>query len=238
MSIDNVINLYPGFHFEGELRMLNRLAAGVNEGVIVAIGSFHGQTDCALALHAQVPVYAIDHRAPSGGDDFPFKDEDRTVWMQNVLSLGLGAKIRPINLDSGQVAAVFEESVGLLFIDGSHDYHSVKMDLALWLPLVLPDGLVALHDTNLEGVAQALAEYENDLELIEEADLTKVFRSKYGYYEHTAADPVVSTVMGPESAVYSPEDEARVLVQGLSAPKHPSRTPKKAPAKKKPAGRK
>ena len=69
MSIDKVIEMYSGFHFEGELRMLNRLAAGVTEGVIVNIGSYRGQTDCAIALHATVPVYCIDNRSGSIGED-------------------------------------------------------------------------------------------------------------------------------------------------------------------------
>lgn len=37
--------------------------------------------------------------------------------------------------------------VDLLFIDGSHDYESVRSDWELYRPLVRPGGLVMFHDT-------------------------------------------------------------------------------------------
>lgn len=79
MSIDKVIGLYEGFHFESELRMMNRLGDGITDGVIVSIGSYKGQMDCALALHAHVPLYAIDSHESGPEEDFVFSDEDRTA---------------------------------------------------------------------------------------------------------------------------------------------------------------
>ena len=89
MSIDKVINGLIGYedaamHFSSELRMMNRICDGIHEGVIVAIGSYRGQMDCALALHAHVPVYAIDPRQPWQDEPKPFGDEDRYYWIANV----------------------------------------------------------------------------------------------------------------------------------------------------------
>lgn len=188
MSIESIISGLEGygttFQLEGELRSLNRLADSVQDGVIVAIGSYRGQTDCALALHAHVPVYAIDNRAGSVGEDVPFGDVDRPVWMRNVLALGVGEKVRPINLLSLQVAQVWTQPIGLLFIDGSHDYDSVRDDLTAWLPHVVPGGIVALHDTHLESVRRAISE-RNDLVEFERADLTKFFHKEDLYEPFT-----------------------------------------------------
>jgi hypothetical protein len=70
------------------LRAANRLADGVTDGVIVSIGSFRGQFDCALALHAHVPVYCVDPRQGWSGEPRDFNDTDRLYWFENAMSLG------------------------------------------------------------------------------------------------------------------------------------------------------
>lgn len=180
MSIDLVIDLYSGFQFPGELRALNRTAASVVDGVIVAIGSYRGQTDCALALHAQVPVYCIDARIESIDDPVPFGDADRPFWMRNILDLGLAEKVRPVNLPSTVVASVWSEPIGLLFIDASHDYASVAADIAAWLPHVVAGGLIAFHDNNKPGVMQAVQEVIDLLETVEICDITSIYRLRAG----------------------------------------------------------
>jgi FkbM family methyltransferase len=172
MSIDLVIGLYSGFHFAGELRMINRLAATITDGVIVAIGSYRGQSDCALAMHARVPVYCIDPRTPS--DDYPFGDADRVEWMKNVLAMGCAAKVRPINLPSLTVASVWNEPISLLWIDGDHA--QAYDDLAAWLPHVTNGGLLATHDSNSPMVIDAVAKFADRLELVERDDITYVYR--------------------------------------------------------------
>ena len=175
MSIEKVINLYQGFHFEGELRALNRLAAGVSEGVIVSIGSYRGQGDCALALHAHMPVFCIDPRQKSGGEDTPFGDADRQFWFENANSLGLIPKLRPINLPSLDVAKIWTEPIGMLWIDGDHSL--AEDDLNAWMPHVVEGGLVALHDANSSSVLRAVTS-RTDLVEIERANLTVVCRKE------------------------------------------------------------
>jgi predicted O-methyltransferase YrrM len=41
-----------------------------------------------------------------------------------------------------------EEEVGLLHIDGAHDYPSVQMDYELYSPFVRKNGFIIFHDTN------------------------------------------------------------------------------------------
>lgn len=52
-------------------------------------------------------------------------------------------------------------SLDFVFIDASHDYESVKADIAAWTPKVKPGGMVLGHDWNPErfpGVIQAVTE--------------------------------------------------------------------------------
>lgn len=191
MSIDLVISLYSGFHMEGELRALNRIAASVTEGVIVSIGSYRGQADCALTMHAQVPVYCIDPRVESDG--YPFGDEDRVEWAKNCLAMNVMAKVRPINLPSLTVAKLWQEPIGLLWIDGNH--WEAKADLDAWLPFVVHNGLVALHDSNAD-VVQAAYKDHDDLTMYESCDLTVVLRKRtppYEKYEYNGVTCYVRT---------------------------------------------
>lgn len=155
-TIDDVIALYQDYHWPDELRMMNRLASQVKDGVIVAIGSYRGQMDCALALDATVPVYCIDSRFQVGTH---YGDWDRPYWMQNVLAMGVAEKVRPINMDSYRVPQIWDESIGLLFIDGNHDEKYVYTDLKVWLPHVQYEGLIVMHDITFEGVQAAIARF-------------------------------------------------------------------------------
>lgn len=153
MSIEKVVALDGGFHSESELRMMNRIADGVTDGVIVALGSYRGQMDCALALHAHVPVYCIGS-----------EDEDRVSWLQNILALGVGGRVRPIALPSTVVARVWSLPVSLLMVNAPF-----TADLAAWLPHVAAGGLIAFSD----GFPR---DNYPQLELIESADKTNVYR--------------------------------------------------------------
>ena len=53
-------------------------------------------------------------------------------------------------------------SLALVFIDGSHDYVSVKADLAAWTRKVRPGGLIAGHDWGCSGVTDAVREAFGD----------------------------------------------------------------------------
>lgn len=55
---------------------------------------------------------------------------------------------------SGEASTkVVVESLDFVFIDGSHDYDSVKQDILLWNSKVRPGGIVAGHDYNGRGDA-------------------------------------------------------------------------------------
>lgn len=59
-----------------------------------------------------------------------------------------------------EVAEWYTPIIDVLVVDASHDYASVKQDLADWLPKVVPGGLVICHDFTAKypGVMQAVQE--------------------------------------------------------------------------------
>jgi hypothetical protein len=142
-----------------EARCLYELAREASpEGVIVEIGSYRGRATIALAKGSfrgpRIPVYAVDPHGffPAGGAS-PAKAEnygprDRAAFLRNVLFSGAAPMIHPIALPSKQAAAGWKQPISLLWIDGCHDYESVREDFLSWAPFVLPGGWVAFHDSS------------------------------------------------------------------------------------------
>jgi hypothetical protein len=65
----------------------------------------------------------------------------------------------------------------MVFIDGDHEYESVRADLLAWIPKVLPTGLIAAHDNFAPSVQRALGE-RTDLMLVEVVESTNVYRRR------------------------------------------------------------
>jgi len=53
----------------------------------------------------------------------------------------------------------FGSPIHFLFVDGGHDYASVKMDVEAWGRLVVPGGIMAYHDTDYHHVRRAIEEW-------------------------------------------------------------------------------
>lgn len=52
-----------------------------------------------------------------------------------------------------------KNSLDFVYIDGSHAYEDVALDLVSWFPKLRPDGVFAGHDYNLESVKKAVDEF-------------------------------------------------------------------------------
>lgn len=75
--------------------------------------------------------------------------------------------------DSTRVWEWFGRPIHLLFVDGDHNYASVKADIAGWTPRVVSGGMVAFHDyaprmedvcvrPHIRGVRQAVDEWASE----------------------------------------------------------------------------
>ena len=64
--------------------------------------------------------------------------------------------------DFNEIVKVWDKNIDILFIDGSHDYQSVKNDFYNWSKYLNDNGVILMHDTNVEefGVRQVFLEIE------------------------------------------------------------------------------
>ena len=153
-AIESVETL-DGWLTKREAGALFDLAADAN-GPIVEIGSFHGRSTTALALGSMAgsgqPVTAIDSFEGVPSTDRPTNFGVKSpppstpeLLRANLDKFGINGQVQIVAKRSHDAAAEVG-SCGVLFIDGGHDYETVRKDLELYLPKVLPGGSVILHD--------------------------------------------------------------------------------------------
>jgi predicted O-methyltransferase YrrM len=121
-------------------------------GSIVEIGSFKGRSTICLALGSKagraVRVYAVDTHWGPRLEEFK----------RNIARAGIEELVEPVPGRSQEVALDFDEPVELLFIDGAHDYESVRQDFERWVPKLVEGGVVAMHDTTWDEGPKRVAE--------------------------------------------------------------------------------
>ena len=131
-------------------------AASVRPGsTAVEIGSHQGRSTVVLAggLPTDATLLAIDPFDPEwryGGPD------TRRRLLAHLASSGLAGKVTVLTETSRTARASYAGRVALLYIDGKHDYWTVRDDLR-WADLVDDDGTVLVHDAfSSVGVTLAL----------------------------------------------------------------------------------
>lgn len=147
-----------GWLTEGQARMLYRTAAGVDPGdAIVEIGSHCGRSTVILgsAKPEATTLIAIDPYADArwGGGGGALES-----FEANLARHGLEHEVHQIRRFGAQAGAEWSgDRVGLLFVDGAHDYATVDADLRAWLPHVSPTATVLMHDAySSPGVTRAV----------------------------------------------------------------------------------
>ena len=74
--------------------------------------------------------------------------------------LSQNPNMRKNKMSSSQYASLLEdESVDFVYIDGNHQYTSVKEDLETWYKKIKIGGIISGHDFNWETVSRALREF-------------------------------------------------------------------------------
>lgn len=148
---DEKLQALDGRAFEPiEGRRLAHLASLVpSDQAIVEIGSYRGKSTCFLAAGAArgggARVYAIDIW-DFGRDKLLNKKGVYQEFVEQVASVGLADRITPVKGDSVSVARVWNRPIGLLWIDGCHQYEAVLADYEAWSDYVVPGGWIAFHD--------------------------------------------------------------------------------------------
>jgi len=141
-------------------------------GPIVEIGSCYGRSTAAIA-HGSMsgnyqPVYAVDSfvgvppsdRKTNHGQQPGPRCSSPEVLRSNLDAAGVNGLVRIIAKPSRDAFADVPNDIDLLFIDGAHDYLSVKADIGLYAPKVRVGGRIVMHDATTAdpGVLQALDE--------------------------------------------------------------------------------
>lgn len=146
-----------------ESLLLRQLASEVSIGCIVEIGSFRGRSTIALAIGSLegycVPVFAVDpHDTFISNYSNKFDSADRKAFLENILRTETYSVIRLINLTSEQTARLWSNNIMLLWIDGDHEYLSVKNDYENWRQYLLPGGFLVFHDSLQSGPREVIQE--------------------------------------------------------------------------------
>jgi glycosyltransferase involved in cell wall biosynthesis/cephalosporin hydroxylase len=118
---------------------------------VVEVGSYHGRSTIALAsivraARPEAKVYAIDpHRGEiSYPDSVHVQPSSWDAFCRNIAAADLLDTVEPIRKRSYEVA--WDRPIGLLFIDGLHDYSNVARDLNHFEKHIVPGGYVVFDD--------------------------------------------------------------------------------------------
>lgn len=134
---------------------------------IVEIGSWMGRSTRALADNTQGVLYAVDVWYPDNVTSLDDANIFRTLlagkpnnWLfEQFIHNMQGTDVVTIGRQSTQAAVMLgDQRFDMIFIDGSHDYDSVKADILAWRPLLAKGGLLCGHDAPQQGVKQAVSE--------------------------------------------------------------------------------
>lgn len=153
---------------DGELKFLAAVAqafAWSENDIAVEIGSHTGRTAAFLAetlseIGASNLVLSIDPFERVGNSRLNPQGKYRK-YLKTMRRRGLEDRCVPLVGFSQHVASAVPERIGLLLVDGNHDHDSVRTDLALFAPKVLPGGFIFLDDytDTYPGVVEATEEF-------------------------------------------------------------------------------
>ena len=132
--------------------------------VVVEIGSWKGRSTVALACAIREPpngqVFAIDPHTGSKehiGDGV--KIDTFPDFLANVEKHGVSALVKTLRMTSHEGRARFaDHSVDVLFVDGSHEYEDVRLDITDWTTTLRDGSIAAFNDVFWPGVYKALNE--------------------------------------------------------------------------------
>lgn len=111
-------------------------------GPVVEIGAWEGETTRHLAQASDAPVYAVDLYF----EGWPPAMNARDKFTENTRDL---MNVFLIRLPSITASKKYEgEQIGLLFIDGQHNFLNTMGDYLAWRGHLAPSAYVAFHDVD------------------------------------------------------------------------------------------
>ena len=163
-------------------------------GKIVEVGSYKGKsTICALvALDGnEFELYCVDHFMGETEYQAENKDADMSKFEGTLDSfknnLSKHNMLEKVNIQQGSSSDMSklhkDNTLDIIFIDGAHDYDSVKLDINVWYPKLKDGGIMFGHDYpspydpngGFEGLRDAVNENIRDSDRFDKFGFTAGF---------------------------------------------------------------
>lgn len=137
-----------------------------DNAIFVEVGSWQGKSSCFMGVEIitsrkNLQLHCVDTWEGSA------EHQDKEIvqrgmlydtFLQNIEPVK--SVIKPVRKTSFQASMDYEDnSIAAVFLDGSHDYESVKLDISCWYPRIQPGGVLAGHDHTWPGVVKAVNEF-------------------------------------------------------------------------------
>ena len=94
-------------------------------------------------INEESKVYGVDWFEGDGSSGY----RDTRKEVENNIKQHNLKHIQIIKGDFNEIAKAWSRGIDISFIDGSHDYESVKQDFETWSKFVSPNRIILLHDT-------------------------------------------------------------------------------------------
>ena len=118
----------------------------LQDTVIVEVGCYRGITTKILAQATSRQVIAVDPYIGYGGSQL-----DLNYFQNNIADL---PNVIHKRTTSGEAFSNWKYgSASLVFIDAVHDYVNTAFDIEIWSSLIVRNGILAMHDTDLHRFA-------------------------------------------------------------------------------------
>lgn len=153
MSVmDSRILKIPGHMYKDELLWIYARSCEVTDGgIVVEIGSFRGRSAAAWyqGVKDRAALWCID---PWSVDHPEGRPPDYQIFKEQMAMMGYRPSV--LRMTSIEALRWFDDQgVDAVFIDGNHKVAGLDVDL--WLPKVVPGGLLCGHDWRPGGVLEA-----------------------------------------------------------------------------------
>jgi len=137
---------------------------------IVEVGSWKGRSAHALASGCRGTVYCVDHFRGSPNELQTAHREAADTDISEIFQENMKdfKNVEVMKMRSNRAAEQFEDnSIDMIFIDGTHTKPAVLTDLRSWYPKLRKGGLMTGHDAQYEEVREALNEFGKAWERID-----------------------------------------------------------------------
>lgn len=140
------------------------------EGIVLEIGAWEGKSTCALAKAVfPTSVFTIDtwegnpDQSREMGSEHPISEYARThdVFKQFLCNIDhfTDGNVFPMRRDFRVGLPEGFGSIRFLFFDHDHTYNMTKATFDIYLPKIVPGGIICGDDFGVPGIRQAVEEY-------------------------------------------------------------------------------